>query len=81
MLLWVSVSIEMSFTLCMLGFFHDFCRLLIFSKFFFSKNLIQECNQRFQKFGSRSGLIWVQTVCKAYKQTKIEDKELKGEDF
>ena len=54
---------------------------MIFVSFFFSEKLIQEYNQKVKQFGFRSGLIWVQTVCKAYKQTTIEDKELKVEYF
>ena len=59
-----------------------FCCLLILFKINFFKNLFQEYHQSIKQFGSRfgknilSGLIWVQTVCKGYKQTSPIGKEV-----
>ena len=36
--------------------------------YFFGKFFLEEYHQSVKQFGPRSGLIWVQTVCKGYHQ-------------
>ena len=60
--------------LCILGNFPFFCRLLIFSKFTFSKISFRkpsECQIFWIQIrpGKMSCLTWIQTVCISYKQT------------
>ena len=64
-------------TLCMLGNFACFfvvCGFFFFFKLTFSKKIFQEHHQGVKQIGSRSGpmflsgLIWIQTICKGYKQ-------------
>ena len=47
-----------------------------FFKSNFFEKLFQEYDQSVKQFESRTGLIWVQTVCKSYQQTTLGDKEL-----
>ena len=59
----------------------NFSLFLFTSPDFFEK-LFQKYHQSLKQIGSRSGLtfnglIWVQSVCKGYKQMALEDKELK----
>ena len=68
-----------SLTLCMLGNLHAGLSSAIFILFFLKKKdfkyFFHEFHQFVKKFESRSGptfssgLIWVQTVCKGYRQT------------
>ena len=58
----------------MLGNFslNFFCRLLTFFKINFFKKFFQEHYKSVKQFET-SVLIWVQTVCKGYQQTTLED--------
>ena len=64
-------------------FFMYFCRLLIvFQNQLFWKNLLGISSEYQTEWiqvrpDILLGLIWVQTVCKSYQQTTLEDKELK----
>ena len=60
------------------GLFSDF----FFKIFFFEKNISDipsECQTVWIQVRTDIllGLIWVQTVCKGYKQTKLVDEEIK----
>ena len=65
-------------SLCMLGNFACFFVVcgFFFSINFFQKKIFQEYHQNVKQFGSRSGQIWVQTVCKGYQQMiKVDTSE------
>ena len=57
-------------------FFMPFCCLLIFFKITFFEKVFQEYHLSVKQIESKSGLIWVQSVCKSYQQTTQGDKEL-----
>ena len=68
---------------------HDFC-LLIFSPIFFSSKTVlgvpSECHTDTVwiqiRFGILLGLVWVQTACKAYRQTtKVDASRWRDSEF
>ena len=71
-------------TLCMLGNFSCFCRLLAYFKINFFKKIFREYNQCQTvwiqiRTDALSVLIWGQTVCKGYQQTaKMTSSMVRG---
>ena len=68
------IKVPFCITICMLGNFACFfvvCGFFFFLNNFF-KNIYREYYQSAKQFGSGSGPIWVQTVCRGYQQkTKV----------
>ena len=64
---WDSYTVK----LCVFLSSADFLKIV-----FFSKKILQEYYHSEKQFGSRSALIFAQTVCKGYQQTTLVGKEM-----